>query len=355
MPPLPQRAERHSHQRAAHMPSFTGAVFGGLGSASRSADPLPEHEVRWPATDELRAAIEREWDGDSGTAHDLGRRFHNAAGESYPSWRIQNIARELDIYDERMSERIQANIAAIKADANARRRPLLVSQPPKQNIRMIAEIEMIEDEASEISPPLPEPEPEPEIPESEVSMPDNPPEAATAAPVKPKEPEKPRSYKTRQATCAGCGVTFTSTFYPSTGWVLYHSRECSILNRRSRKPAAEAEETERSQPAPESTPLPPAPSASEQEAVLQFNGKQMAREVITSITSADIQQGWGVEMWRSPRRQLRQALHTLVDALPDADTWSRDERSRWLEAVVGVLDFTIPAPPAFELDWRAAQ
>jgi hypothetical protein len=43
----------------------------------------------------------------------------------------------------------------------------------------------------------------------------------------------------------------------------------------------------------------------------------------------------------SPRRALRASLHALIDALPDADEWTHAERSRWLEAVWGILGFAI--------------
>lgn len=73
----------------------------------RRDEVLPEHAVRWPATELAEALIREHYDGTSSTSHAIGLELHNAAGVTYPGWRIEQIAQSLGLADEKRDELVE--------------------------------------------------------------------------------------------------------------------------------------------------------------------------------------------------------------------------------------------------------
>lgn len=314
-----------AHRTARHTP-FTVPPAGSAAwldhrnGTFRRGDVRASDDATYPATDAVRAAITAEPDVNVNTARDIGQGLRNAGGQPYPSWRILDIAEDMGRFH---SNRGAVGAAIRPATFNGGLPPGPTPTPPEP-------IEPIEPS---------------EPPESERPMPEQ------QAAVKPVKPSTGRAYPTREAVCAGCGVTFTSTRFGS-GWTRYHSRECGEAHRQQVRREASPEPAE---PEPLDTThitttvterLVPLVSPV---ATVVWDGASFTQSTSTAQPVNVSLPGY------DPRRQLRQSLHLMVDALPEGDTWTRAERSRWLEMIVGLLDFTITAPPTGELealDWR---
>lgn len=89
-------------------------------SAHRSENEiLPEHEARWPATEQAKTLILERYDGTSSTNHAIGQKLLSDGGP-YPSWRIQQIAAQLGLAEGKRDE-IIARIRAQEDGASAAR------------------------------------------------------------------------------------------------------------------------------------------------------------------------------------------------------------------------------------------
>lgn len=281
------------------------------GTFSLTAVPLPEHEARWPATDTVRANIACDWtDNDIGTARDIGQRLRNAAGEPYPSWRVVDIAR---------------------MPASAPSTPITPTSSTEREV----------------------------IPVSQhASLPDRSPDQPDEAPV---APPKPHAYPSREAKCAGCGVTFTSKLY-KTGWTKYCSVRCANANiprpgRANRaapveRPAIAAEKWGDTRPPVEA----PAASVATLRATDEASPFQPGAVITGGATYLLVREEPAATPPTPPlpRRALRPCLHTLLDTLPAEDYWTDSQRSIFLEALCSWLDAAIERRPD-ALGWRAGQ
>lgn len=106
---MSQAGERRSHQSQQSV-ARTGPLtplsdMPALLATRQHPDILPQHETDYPATDAVKAAIAADWDGSGPSAHDLGSRFRSPVKghpyPAYPGWRIEAIAWQVGIYDER--------------------------------------------------------------------------------------------------------------------------------------------------------------------------------------------------------------------------------------------------------------
>lgn len=334
---------RHSHQRG-HTHPLT-ADTGMRGGTFASVELRPEDVARWPITAEARDAITRDYDGDLGTARDIGQRLGG-----YPSWHIVAIAHALGVHEPRQRAHIKATMSAgVPLTIIEPRRPLTPTPTPT---------------------PTPEPPATPATPEKEepvsqfATLPErsqDEPEDETLEDETPEAPEtavkQPARPYTREATCEQCGKTFTSSYSgPKRGWTRYCSSGCGGAAARQRITASYAPPTPpATTAAPVQVEAPVTPLAINDEVIARHLLAHAPTVVTCSPTPPPAPTITMEPDYLLARRRLRtEALHTLVDALPARDTWTDRERSRWLEAVSALLDFAIERRPD-ALDWRAGQ
>jgi len=133
MPGTGIRHSRASRHASGHPHSFSNYLTGAGGTFARN--DLVDWAVRvYPITTEVRDAIIARYDGDNGSARDIGQCFRSPVpGDHdpfYPSWHITAIAKALGLLDERQRARIRKEHGKRQDDTDAPRWAWPSSLPP---------------------------------------------------------------------------------------------------------------------------------------------------------------------------------------------------------------------------------
>jgi len=335
----------------------TAIPFAPYGTLRRDDTPLPDDEARWPDTPAVRAAIDAEYDGDPGVARDIGLRLGG-----YPSRRIQDIAVAMGIHADRLRELMLhgAKPRWRKPDEPPSPLPSLPTPTPvepveKEDTQPVSQFATL----PERSPDQPEPD---EADETPTPAPDATPAPAPAMLTcrdckQPFAPWKPArsGVLCRTATCRDCFRAQMSATARRIGTKPppYGSRG------NPRKPAAPlAAEKWEAKPAPE----PPQDTTDGELVTALRDGYHVEwtdapMKINKPLTDYGVNPS-ALELLLpkpapSPRRALRASLHTLIDLLPDGDTWSDSEHERrWKDAFDSLLDLIIERKSDARM-WRA--
>lgn len=355
MPRVSQTGARHSHQGArsvwmsAHSGGDSAAIVG-----HHDTTVLPEHESKWPATDAVTAAITTEWDGSAGDARDLGQRFHSPVdGSTYPSWRIADIASQIGVYAAKVAARAAANLDAqypaphvpptLLAKGKAKRwaedphPPTGITTIEGALARVEQQLadgdgdttiltiqrEALRDIAAERSLTT-KPQPHSRERDEERAM-----ETAMRTETNEQHEQhdlpreaKPRQGDKRDAPCAQCGESFTSTYY-AKGWSRFCSRTCLDA---ARSIAAKQQHTARAAAVLTTQSLSSRPAAPSTQIV-----SPPRESVHLHLATPD----------PLPTPPALGVLDAILHRLPAARSWTTAERTRWVALFAAGLDYEI--------------
>lgn len=92
-------------------------------AARRGDEVLPEHEKQWPATDFVKNVIAIRYDGTASTSHEIGVALGTPATGVYPSWRVEQIAKQIGVHEPRRNELIERSRAQDEVEKVKRQHP----------------------------------------------------------------------------------------------------------------------------------------------------------------------------------------------------------------------------------------